>query len=218
MTVGAAFLRRSLQTFCVLCLVSTALAQSFENGREVTLENPQVRVLRVSLAPHSKIQLGRDRDTVVIHLDEGQVTLFKIHTPVVLENAGDNSLSEIIVELKQHWDTEFRSCAAPAHCTHETGAGGPAFARTTTLFSNGFVTVMDHKVGRGGTLSSSYYSARGSDRILLVALTNLHANFDGIDQQLETGQAYFSAATEVEIGGQESEARWIVIRLHIPGK
>jgi hypothetical protein len=96
--------------------------------------------------------------------------------------------------------------------------GGSAVAWTTTLFSNGFVTAMRHKMVRGGTLSSSYYSAKGSDHILLIPITELQGNFGGLDEQLKAGQAYFTDATEVEITAKDAEARWIVIRLHAPGK
>jgi len=218
MSVGSVFARRILCIWSVLCLWPTALCQAPENVRELVLENEQVHVSRVSVAPHSKAQLRQARDTVVVHLDDGEAEFFRLQSLATVDNPGDKPTTEIIVELKRHWDAEVHLCAAPMRCTRETTMAGNTIAWTTTLFSNGFLTAMRHKLVRGGTLNSSYYSAKGSDHILLIPLTDLQANFGGIDEQLRTGQAYFSAATEVEVTGKDAEARWVVIRLHTPAK
>lgn len=210
------FARCGLCIWFAACLCAPVLCE--ENAPEPVFDNDYVRVYRLSLAPGSRTQLRQARDTVLIHLKDGESEFLKSQSLVAFENSEEKATSDVIVELKKHWDAEVRPCAAPMKCTRETMMGGSAIAWTTTLFSNGFVTAMRHKLVRGGTLSSSYYSAKGSDHILLIPITELQGNFGGLDEQLKAGQAYFTDATEVEITAKDAEARWIVIRLHAPGK
>jgi len=94
---------------------------------------------------------------------------------------------------------------------------GPAeIGETTLLFTNGFVMAYRHRLQSGGTLSSSYYSSASRDHLLFIALSDVHASFDGEDEQLKAGQVYTSDATQVEVSAGQTEARWIVVRVNSP--
>lgn len=103
-------------------------------------------------------------------------------------------------------------------CTHPIQSGPAQIGQSTTLFTNGFITAYRHHLVKGADLSSSYYSSSGVDHLLLVALTDLRANFDGAEEQLRAGQVYASEASQVEVNASSGEARWIVIRLQTPKK
>jgi hypothetical protein len=96
--------------------------------------------------------------------------------------------------------------------------GNEPIAWTTTLFTNGFVTAATHKLARGGTLTSSYYTSKGTDEILVVPFTDLDVSFGGNEESLKASQPFFSPGTEVEVNAKDDESRWFVLRLNIPAK
>ena len=65
-------------------------------------------------------------------------------------------------------------------------------------------------------LDSSYYTAKGSDRILFIPFTAFHGNFGGIDEILRPGEPYFTKGVEVEVTAPDAETRWLVLRLNVP--
>ena len=185
---------------------------------QLVLDNEFVRILRVTVPPGSEVELQGERDTVAVRL-EGETVRFISKGDHLLEsNSAEHETVDLLVEVKRHWEAEMRPCSAPMRCTRETLLGNEPIAWTTTLFTNGFVTASKHRVVRGGTLTSSYYSAKGADRVILVPFTSLDANFGGIQETLKAGQPYFSSATEVEVTGKDAESRWFVLRLNMPGK
>ncbi len=109
-----------------------------------------------------------------------------------------------------------KACSTPSNCTRPVRVGSIQVGETTTLISNGFVTVMRHRLGRGGTLQSSYYSAKGVDYVIIVPVTDIDASIGALNEHLLRGQPYFSGATEIEVSATEGEAIWVVIRLHEP--
>jgi hypothetical protein len=135
------------------------------------------------------------------------------------ESSGtDPSAVELLIGIKRHWDAEMRPCAYPMKCTRETVVGNEPIASTTTLFTNGFVTAATHKVKQGGTLTSSYYTSKGTDRIVFIPFTDVKASFGGIEENLKVGQPYFTVGTEVEVTATDAESRWFVLRLNTPAK
>ena len=94
-----------------------------------------------------------------------------------------------------------------------SGMGESTIGETTSLFTNGFVTAYRHRLDPRATLASSYFSTKGKDHLLLIALTDLHANFDGSDEALKVGQTYASEATEIDVDDGNSPAGWIVLRV-----
>jgi hypothetical protein len=94
--------------------------------------------------------------------------------------------------------------------------GPNEIGETTSLFTNGFITAYQHRLVVRGTLTSTYYSTKGKDHLLLIPLTNLRANFDGTEENLKQGQAYTSDATEVEVNADLAKARWVVVRVETP--
>jgi hypothetical protein len=95
-------------------------------------------------------------------------------------------------------------------------AAGQEMSSTTTVFTNGFTTAMRYEVVSHGSLDSSYYSAKGKDSVIFVALTDVKVQFDGVEEQLKSGQAYFSNASAVSVEGGEQGAKWVVVRLNKP--
>jgi hypothetical protein len=197
-------------------------------------ENEYYRVFRADLVPDAMSSVDQHgRDAVIIALGEGlALTTRKASNPEKLKdgearflpresapqvvNVGDSLPQLLIVELKRHWDAEVRACSEPSTCTRAIRMGEASIGETTSLFSNGFVTVQRHRLDAGGTLDSSYFSSKGKDHLLLVAVTDLQANFGGTAETLLRGQTYSSDATELEVNAPKSEAKWIVIRLQTP--
>lgn len=122
----------------------------------------------------------------------------------------------IVVELSRHWDAEMRLCTEPKTCAHPIRVGGFEIGQTTSLFSNGFVTAYRHRMERGGTLATSYYSPKRKHHLLLIAAADLEANFDGSEQKLKRGQVFASDAAEVDVDAGSHDVRWIVIRVEVP--
>lgn len=101
-------------------------------------------------------------------------------------------------------------------CSRPIRMGPNEIGETTSLFRNGFITAYRHRLVVRGTLTSTYYSTKGKDHLLLIPLTNLRTNFDGREENLKQGQAYTSDATEVEVNADLAEARWVVVRVETP--
>ncbi len=197
-------------------------------------ENDYYRVFRADLVPDAVSRVDQHgRDTVVVALGEGlSLTTRKSINPEKLKdgearflpresapqivNVGNSLPQLLMIELKRHWDAEVRACSEPSTCTRPIRMGEASIGETTSLLSNGFITVQRHRLDAGGTLDSSYFSSRGRDHLLLVALTDLQANFGGTAETLLRGQTYSSDSTELEVNAPKSEAKWIVIRLQTP--
>jgi hypothetical protein len=206
---------------------------SNEQHHHLVLENEYVRVYSVEVASHAEtlyhqhdldyifVTLGdSDVDSVRVGeqpahllLKDGEVRFTKGGFAHKAVNNSDKPFKNVTIELKKHFDAEMRICADPMKCVHEIGSG---IGESTSLFSNGFITATHHHLKRGGTLSSSYYSAKGKDVVVFVALENLDVNFGGISEQLKTGQIYSSEAGEVEVAAGDDDVRWVVIRLNLP--
>lgn len=200
---------------------------------DLVLENEYLRVYRETIPPHSEsdvrqngkndfVEISLSTDDVPIpagsqgaeseHFSSSIVAFHPGGSPEKIANSGDQPSVRLIVEFKRHWDSPMRRCTAPRICVHREDG----ISETESIFTNGFLTASRHWVTRGGTLSSSYYSAKGLNHILFVPLDPLQANFGGIDKQLPAGQPYFSDATQVDVTGEKGEARWIVLRLNTP--
>jgi quercetin dioxygenase-like cupin family protein len=198
---------------------------------QVVEENQYFRVSRVQLAAGITTRIDQHgRDIVVLALGEGLALLApKAAESIILKdgeaqflsrgigprvaNSANSTVPLLVVELKQHWDAEVRVCSDSVKCTRSIRMGEFSIGETTSLFTNGFVTGYQHRLDRGGTLNSSYFSARGKDHILIIALTDLQVNLDGSDQALRAGQTYGTEATAVEVNAVSAPARWVVIRV-----
>lgn len=202
----------------VLVIPIVSFAQTADSASQLLLDNDSVRVVRITLPAQGSFSMNSRADTVVVRLQDETATFITRGTPTVRKNAAEHEAVDLVVELKRHWDTAVRPCSEPMKCTRETLMGGEAIAWTTTLFTNGFLTGVKHKVVRGGTLDSLYYSAKGSNRMLVIPFTAIKANFGGVDEELKPGQPYFTTAPEVEVMGADDQGRWFVLRLNIPDK
>jgi hypothetical protein len=197
----------------VLTLITSAKAQSAEPSSQLVLENEFVRINRVTIPPKADFSVVGKNDTVAVRLQDEAERFIPAGGRITEVNSTDHVNTVLLVELKKHRDAEMRPCSFPMKCTRETKVGDESIAWTTTLFTNGFVTGTTHKVIRGGTLTSSYYSSKGSDRIIVIPFTDLSINVGGIDENLKAGQPYFGVGTEVEVTSKDSESRWFVLRL-----
>ncbi len=195
--------------FALLILVASAAAQV--STSQPILDNDLVRVSRLELG--QSLKLDGENDVVILNLAKETAEFIPKGTH---HDTAANEAAGLVIELKKHWDAEVHTCAYPKQCTHETQMGDPTVAWTTTLFTNGFITANTHKLVRNGTLDSSYYSAKGSGRIVLVPFTDLRVTFDGTDESLKAGQPYFSGATQVEVTAKDAESRWFVLRINQP--
>jgi len=205
-------------TLAVFSVSLTAASQPSDTTRELLLENAAVRIFRTTVPPGATLRLNENGDTFVVDLQSEKAIFLAKGTATNLQNSSAEDTVDLLIQPKTHWDAEVRPCGAPMKCTRESSMGGEPIAWTTTLFTSGFLTATYHKVVRGGTLDSSYFSATGSDSLVFVPFTNLQANFGGTPESLKTGQPYFTTASEVEVTGKDSEVRWLVVRMHAPGK
>ncbi len=214
----------------LLVLFLTAQAQQVP-GFHVAEENSLVRISKLNLTSPEPARFDHHGcDAVLIALADLSVgsrtraphamkrgeALFIAKTEAITLSAG-SGLSAILIELKHHWDSPMKSCEFPANCTREHVMEGVTISSTTSLFTNGFVTVTRHSVVRGGSLESSYYSSKGRDSIVYVPLTDALVHFGGVDELLNAGDAYFSSETSlIETEGGSKGAEWIVVRLNQP--
>jgi len=196
-------------------------------------ENPHYLVSRVELVHGAETQIQHEnRDLVIVALTDATLTPSKGADAETLKsgdvrfiardayakilNSQDKPAEALAIELKHHWDAEMRPCTEPMKCTRPIRMGSDEIGETTSLFTNGFITAYSHRLVLGGTLTSSYFSSKGKDHLLLVALTDLRAVFDGTEENLKRGQVYTSEATEIEVDADQNEARWVVVRIEIP--
>src|SRR3954469_3326816 len=156
-----------------------------EQHHHLVLENEYVRVFHVEVAPHSEtLYHQHDMDYVFVTLGDSLVESDRVgEKPVKLElkdgdtrftkggfahkalNLSDTPFVNVTVELKKHFDAEIKYCAdkAGANCTRDIKVGSEKIGETVNIFTNGFVTAMQHHLLPHGTLTSTYYSSRGKD-------------------------------------------------------
>jgi len=193
---------------------------------DLLFENDYFRVLRVPVqAGEVPIQGKQSRDVVIVAVvrpavpnasaPEAPVNFVPKGSPPHL-TPSTIPYDAVVIELKKHWEAEIHPCASPMTCTHKITAGGLEVGETTFLFGNGFVTAYRHHLVPGGTLDSSYHSSKGTNRILVVALTDLSLNLGGVEQNLHSGQVFFSDQTEVEVNAGSHDAAWVVVRVLNP--
>jgi len=84
-------------------------------------------------------------------------------TDLRILNSSDKASQALVIELKQHWDAEVRTFVEPMKCSRPVRMGPNEIGDTTSLFTNGFITAY-----RRGTLTSTYYSTKGKDHLLLI--------------------------------------------------
>jgi hypothetical protein len=221
--------------YLLLTVAFRAQANPPEPTGELIADDAHYRVSRVTMVPGAQVvvkQNGHDvvlvvpasaRITLASSVDSppediggGQVRFLKTGSKAAIGNPTDKTGQALVVELKQHWDAEVHPCAEPKKCTRSIRAGGQEIGETKQLFGNGFITAYQHRLVAGASLTSSYFSAKGKDHLLFIAQTDLRANFDGLEETLNPGQAYSSDAAEVEISASSSEAKWVVIRIETP--
>lgn len=207
------------------------------SGPQVLDENEFFRAMGVDLSPGSKIdKVNNNLDQVIVVLSGSGLTIsaqqksdttilsqsdahfLKARSRLTIANSGENSARVVSIGRKQHWDADVRICGEPMKCTRPIQLGSAEIGHSTLLFTNGFLTAYRHDLIVGGTLSSSYFSSRGKDHLLLIPLTDLHANFDGIDEELKAGKPYASDAGQVEITAGKTAATWIMLRVETPRK
>ena len=216
MTEMGKFMVRLYALILALAILSAAQTSS---EASLVLDNEFVRISRVTASAANTQPVEQGNDLIVLY---GWTMEPHASSPREVDsmNRAPRTLQavELRIEIKKHWDAAMRPCAYPMQCTRETLIGNEPIAWTTTLFTNGFVTATTHKVKRGGTLTSSYYTAKGADHIVLIPFTDIKANFGGIEENLKAGQPYFTAGTEVEVNAVDAESRWFVLRLNVPAK
>lgn len=120
----------------------------------------------------------------------------------------------VAVNLKHHWTSTLRKCEEPRQCVRPVKIGEQVIGETRQLFTNNYISSYRHQLEPGGTLTSSYFTSRGTDHVLIVSVTPLKANFSGDEIKLEAGQVYFSTAQEVEVIAGKDRATWVAIRIH----
>ena len=197
-------------------------------------ENEHYRVFRFELPGESQVNVSqRGSDVLIVALGEGlgltsskgsdpekladgDVRFVKYSAYQSILHAGAGASQALVIGLKHHWDVEIRSCAEPKTCNRPIRAGGVEIGQSTNLFTNGYLSASRHRMERGGTLATSYYSSKGKDHLLLVALADLQANFDGIQQNLQRGQVFGSDAGEVDVEAGAQAVTWVVIRVEVP--
>jgi hypothetical protein len=161
----------TLRVLAVLLLL-TALAAAQSPEPQLVLENDFVRVNRVTIPAKQEFSVPTKNDTVAVRLQDESARFIPKGDRVAETNTTDQDAVELLVDLKRHWDAEVHPCSFPKTCTRETRMGTEPIAWTTTLFTNGFLTATTHKVVQGGTLTSSYYTSKGSDKIVLIPFTD----------------------------------------------
>lgn len=223
-------LHRAARLLLLALLLSTlAVSQQPEASDRLLLENEFVRLRSLAISPDTRA-LSSTLDSVFVLPNDASVTVAATEDqPTSSElllfvpsgasrtlRAQTPSATAFLIELKKHWEAPMKPCSETAMCSRTIRAGGMNVGETRTIFSNGFVTGVRHSLDRGATLSSSYFSAKGEDRILLLPLTPLRATFDGAELEFKAGQPYFAMAKDVEVSADSARAVWIVIRLHQP--
>jgi hypothetical protein len=88
--------------------------------------------------------------------------------------------------------------ASHSHGEQEVG-------ETTFILRGGGITVDRHRLVEGASLTSNYYTARTKSHVLIIALTNLEADFAGDHQDLKAGQVYFTDAEQTDLQREKAE-------------
>jgi hypothetical protein len=190
-------------------------------------DNSDVRIIRFDVpADAIKLISTSGRDAVIVGLADVSLTSGSSKSETL--KAGEVRFLErekkysatglaIVIELKQHREPPVKYCEPLSKCTHQNFmTAGQEVSSTTTVFTNGFTTAMRYDVVSHGSLDSSYYSAKGKDSVIFVPLTDVKVQFDGVEEQLKLGQAYFSNASAISVEGGEQGAKWVVVRLNKP--
>jgi len=228
-----------MQRFAIIYLLLTSAlatqAGPSEPSGELISDDAHYRISKVAIAPGAQsavkqnghdvviVVLPAERLTLVSSLDSppedlsnGNVRFLETGSKAAIGNPTDKTGHALVIELKQHWNAEVHPCAEPKKCAHSIRAGEQEIGETKQLFGNGFVTAYHHRLVPGASLTSSYFSAKGKDHLLFIALADVRANFDGLDETLKAGQVYSTDAVEVEMNAGSSEAKWVVIRVETP--
>jgi hypothetical protein len=193
-------------------LVASAVGQAVAGSPEPLLDNEFVRVSRLA-SSITALTVDAKSDTVLVRIADGTAKFVPKGT--IVRDANPANV-DLIIDLKKHWDAEVLPCSYPKQCTRETQMSGETIAWSTTLFTNGFITATTHRLAPHATLDSSYYTAKGTDRILVIPFTSMHANFGGVEESLAAGQPFFTMGTEVEVTAREAETSWLVLRINLP--
>lgn len=127
-------------------------------------------------------------------------------------NDGEKPFVNLTIEIKRSWNTAMRRCEEPQRCQRAIRVGDLSVGRSTSLFTNGFVSAYRYELVPGGTISSNFY-APGKNFVLLAALTDLKGNFGGIEQELKATQLFGSDGADMEITAPRDQTlRWVVLR------
>lgn len=221
-----------------VCLASiAALGQSSAADRKLLLDNAEMSATRYAIPDEKAIDLSfpagdgvivplndlrwskamsADSDSTAaageaLYVDQGA-------RPAVSRTASTPPDGTVVaVNLKHHWTSTLRKCEEPRQCVRPVKIGEQVIGETRQLFTNNYISAYRHQLEPGGTLTSSYFTSRGADHVLIVAVTPLTANFSGDEIKLEAGQVYFSTAQEVEVTAGKDRATWVAIRIHAAG-
>lgn len=214
-----------------------------EPHHHLVFENEYVRVFKVEVAPHEATLVHRhERDYVVVTIGDAEVTNagvgkepkkwnFKDADVTFLEANGEKSFAHkavneggkifenVTIEIKRSWNTAMRNCTDPLKCERTIRVGDFEVGASTSLFTNGFVSAYRYRAKPGATISSNFYSSKGNNFVLIVAITPMKANFGGIEEELKAGQVYGTDGADIEVNApRDQELRWIVLRLNWPSK
>lgn len=214
-----------------------------EPHHHLVFENEYVRVFKVEVAPHEATLVHRHkRDYVVVTIGDAEVTnavvgkepkqwSFKDGDVTFLEasgaksfahkavNEGDKNFENVTIELKRSWNTGMRNCSEPLKCDRTIRVGDFEVGTSTSLFTNGFVSAYRYRAQPGATINSNFYSSKGNNFVLIIAITPMKANFGGIEEELKAGQVYGTDGANIEVNApRDKELRWIVLRLNWPSK
>ena len=217
-----------------VCAQVNSPGRVVEPEPQLVEENASYRVLGIGLENDLKVSLTQQgNDVIVVVLGEGvslkfgsgsnaeklgygEVRFVDRAVRASLTHSGVGLAQVLVIGLKQHWDTEIRPCIKPKACVHPVRVGGLEIGQSASLFTNGFVTAYRDRIGQGGTLTTSYYSRKGTHHLMLIALDDLPVSFDGKKQAMKRGQVFGSDADEVEIETDpkiDHPVEWVVIRV-----
>ncbi len=149
-----------------------------------------------------------------LDLLEGNMQFLTAPTMVQVVNNGPVPAKVIAIELLKRWNVPMKPCAPPLICARDITVGGMKIGESATFFTNGYVTAQWNGMNPGGSLDSTYFSPKGKDYMVFIALTDLDGNFGGKKQHLAAGSVFATEAKEVEIDAGKDEARWCVLRIN----
>jgi hypothetical protein len=208
-------------------------SQSSNPNVELLIENAEVKVTRYTGSPGQVVEVkASGGDAVVVPAgavswapspaDSSPLSAVRGDAIFVAEgnhvyvrqSEAESSFVLYGIDLKHHWQSTLRKCEEPKECARPITIAGQVIGETRKLFTNNYVSAFRHELEKDGTLNSSYFTSRGTDHVLFIALTRLAANFSGEELKLDAGQVYFSKAQEVEVSALSGRALWVVIRIH----